>query len=406
MSATAASLRQDARTIGMVGVGHGVSHFYQLILPPLFPLMKDDLGVSYAALGLIIAVYYTVSGVFQFLAGFAVDRFGARRVLFAGMSLCVAGALFAGLSRGYEMLLVAAVIGGLGNSVFHPADLAILNARVNPARLGYAFSWHGIAGFIGYAAAPGFAIGIAAAAGWHSVLVVAALAGVAFLAVAWWLRDDLYVEPAVRSQAQGHRLADDFKVLLSTPVLMCFFYFVLVSVAFIAMQGFGVSAMVSLYDMPVAMASAALSAYLFASAAGILAGGIVATRYGRHNLVAAAGVSISAVFVLVAATAPLPLVAIPVLLAAAGFFNGATNPSRDLIVRQTAPAGSTGKVYGFVYSGIDFGSMFMPVIFGWMLDQHQPRGVFLVMVIALVMTLATVLTLPTRQGAASRPKPM
>lgn len=396
MSVDTATLKQDVRVIGLVGVGHGVSHFYQLILPPLFPLMKDDLGVSYAALGFTLAVYYTVSGVCQFLAGFAVDRFGARRVLFSGLVLCVLGALLAGLSRGYEMLLVASVIGGLGNSVFHPSDFAILNARVNTARLGYAFSWHGIAGFIGYAAAPGFAVGIAAAAGWHSALTVAAGLGVVFLAVAWFLRDDLYAEPASHAQAAGHRLADDFKVLSSAPVLMCFFYFVLVSVAFIAMQGFGVSTLVSLFDMPVAVASAALSMYLLASGFGILAGGFVATMTSRHNIVAAIGVSASAACVLTVALAPLPLAAVPFVLAFAGFFAGLINPSRDLIVRQTAPPGSTGKVYGFVYSGIDVGSMIMPVLFGWMLDVHQPRGVLLVMVVALVMSIATVLTLPTR----------
>jgi len=405
VSAPAATLKQDVRVIGLVGVAHGVSHFYQLMLPPLFPLMKDDLGVSYAQLGFAVALFYTVSGFCQFLAGFAVDRFGARRVLFAGLALCVAGALLAGLSRGYPMLLAAAVIGGLGNSVFHPSDFAILNARVNASRLGYAFSWHGIAGYIGYAAAPGFAVGIAAAAGWHAALVAASAVGAVFLVVAWAMRDDLHVEPAARALPQGHGLKDDFRVLASAPVLMCFFYFVLVSVAFIAMQGFGVSAMVSLFAMPVTVASAALSMYLFASAGGIFVGGFVATRFSRHDLVAASGVAASAACVLLVALAPVPVAAVPLLLAAAGFASGLTNPSRDLIVRHTTPPGSTGKVYGFVYSGIDVGSMTMPVIFGWMLDQANPRGVFLVMVAALVVTIATVLNLPTRRAApAAQPR--
>lgn len=405
MSAEAGALRQDARVIGLVGVGHGVSHFYQLILPPLFPLMKEDLGVSYAALGFVIAVYYVVSGVCQFLAGFAVDRFGARRVLSVGMVLCVLGALLAGVTRSYELLVVASVIGGVGNSVFHPSDFAILNARVSPARLGYAFSWHGVAGFFGYAAAPGFAVAVAAAAGWHHALVLAAAMGAAFLVVMWFLREDLYVAPAPRPAAGSGGLAGDFAVLASKPVLMCFFYFVLVSVAFIAMQGFGVSSLVSLYEMPVAAASAALSAYLFASAGGIFVGGIVATRTSRHNVAAAFGMTTSALAVLVVALAPIPAAAVPVFLAIAGFASGMTNPSRDLIVRQTTPPGSTGKVYGFVYSGIDVGSMVMPVLFGWMLDQSMPRGVFLVMVLALAMTVGTVLTLPTRKVNLSQAKP-
>jgi len=397
VSANAATLRQDARVIGLVGVGHGVSHFYQLMLPPLFPLMKDDLGVSYAALGFVLAVYFTVSGVFQFLAGFAVDRYGARRVLVIGFILCVAGALLSGLSRSYETLVAAAVIGGLGNSVFHPSDFAILNARVNTSRLGYAFSWHGVAGFAGYAVAPGFAIGAAAAFGWHNALILAAAMGAAFLVVMYFLRDDLYVEPVPRGQGEGNGLAQDIHVLMSKPVLMCFFYFVLASVAFIAMQGFGVSALVALFDMPVTMASAALSLFFAASALGILTGGYVATKSSRHNVVAATGVSLAATFVLVVATVPLPVAAVPLMMAAAGFCSGITNPSRDLIVRQTTPPGSTGKVYGFVYSGIDVGSMLMPVLFGWMLDQGRPRWVLLTMVLALAITVLTVLSLPTRK---------
>jgi MFS family permease len=405
VSADTATLKQDVRIIGLVGVGHGVSHFYQLVLPPLFPLIKDDLGVSYAALGFAVALYFTVSGVCQFLAGFAVDRFGARPVLFSGLALCVAGALLTGLSRNYEMLLAAAVIGGVGNSVFHPSDFAILNARVNSARLGYAFSWHGIAGFAGYAVAPAFSVGAAAAVGWHGALLVAGAMGVAFLALAWFLRADLHVEPASKSQAADHRLADDFKVLMSTPVLMCFGYFVLTSISFIAIQSFGVSTMVALFEMPVAMASAALSLYFLASAAGIFTGGFIATKFSRHNVVAATGVSASASLVLLVATVPLPLAAVPLVLAAAGFCSGVTNPSRDLIVRQTTPPGSTGKVYGFVYSGIDVGSMFMPVVFGWMLDQGNPRGVLLTMVVALSLTVATVLHLPTRKIALEAKTP-
>ncbi len=397
MSATAAGLRQDVRVIGLVGVGHGVSHFYQLVLPPLFPLIRDDLGVSYAALGVVVALYFIVSGVCQFLAGFAVDRFGARPVLLWGLALCAAGALLTGFSRNYEMLLAAAVIGGLGNSVFHPSDFAILNARVNSSRLGYAFSWHGIAGFAGYAVAPAFSVGAAAALGWHGALLVAGALGAVFLGVAWVLRSNLHVEPASKSLAADHRLADDFKVLMATPVLMCFGYFVLISISFIAIQSFGVSTMVALFEMPVAMASAALSMYFFASAVGIFTGGFIATRSSRHNVVAATGVSASAALVLLVAMVPLPLAAIPLLLAAAGFCSGVTNPSRDLIVRQTTPPGSTGKVYGFVYSGIDLGSMFMPVVFGWMLDQGNPRGVLLTMVLALSLTVATVLQLPTRK---------
>jgi len=161
MSAAADALRRDAKVIALVALAHGLSHFYQIATAVLFPLIKDDLGVSYTALGGTIALYYIVSGVCQTLAGFAVDRYGARRVLFTGLALAVAGALLAGLAQNFPMLVMAAVVGGVGNSVFHPVDFSILNARVSKHRLGYAFSWHGIAGYLGFAAAPAYGIAMA-----------------------------------------------------------------------------------------------------------------------------------------------------------------------------------------------------------------------------------------------------
>ena len=174
---TADALRHDVKVIGLVGVAHGLSHFFQIATAVLFPLIKDELGVSYAALGATVGLYYTVSAVCQTLAGFAVDRFGARRVLFAGLGMAIAGAALAGLAQNYAMLLAAAVVGGIGNSVFHPVDFTILNARVTQHRLGYAFSWHGIAGYLGFAAAPAYGIAMATAFDWRAALLGAAAIG-------------------------------------------------------------------------------------------------------------------------------------------------------------------------------------------------------------------------------------
>ncbi|HEY6966524.1 MAG TPA: MFS transporter [Burkholderiales bacterium] len=390
------------RIISLVALAHGVSHFFQIATAVLFPLIKDDLGVSYTALGATVALYYVVSGICQTLAGFAVDRYGARRVLFLGLGLATAGAALAGFAQSYAMLVAAAVIGGLGNSVFHPCDFSILNARVRKERLGYAFSGHGIAGYLGYAAAPAYAIAVAAAAGWREALLGAALVGAAVIVVLAFQRDAIHVEPADGRQARGTGgLADDIRVLASAPVLMCFAYFILVSVAFIAMQNFGVASTMALYGIGPALASASLTSYLLGGAAGILTGGFVAVRTARHDLVAIAGMAVSAGFMFLIASAWLPAAALPALCAAAGFSTGITNPSRDLIVRATTPPGSTGKVYGFVYSGLDVGSMVTPVYFGWLLDGGRPSIVFYTVVVTAILTIATVLNLPgTRQVAA------
>ena len=397
-----AALRQDVKTISLVALAHGLSHFFQIVTAMVFPLIKDDLGVSYVALGGTVALYYTVSGLCQTLAGFMVDRYGARRVLFFGLILSTLGALIAGLAHSYAMLVAAAVVGGMGNSVFHPCDFSILNARVDKQRLGYAFSGHGIAGSLGYAAAPLYAVAVAGTAGWRSALLGAALLGAIIIVLLAVLREAIHVEPADRRKPglEGG-LAADIRVLLSLPVLMCFGYFVLVAVPFVAMQNFGIVASMALYGVSVALASAALTAYLLGGAAGILTGGFIATRTPRHDLVAVCGVAVSAGFMFLIATAWLPAAVLPALCAAAGFATGMTGPSRDLIVRATTPPGSTGKVYGFVYSGLDAGSMVTPVYFGWLLDGGRPGVVFYTVVVAAILTIGTVLKLPTRKGAAT-----
>ena len=399
------TLRTDVRIIGLVALAHGLSHFFQIATAVVFPLIKDDLGVTYAQLGATVALYYTVSGIFQTVAGFAVDRLGARRVLFFGLALSASGALLAGLAQSYPMLVLAALVGGLGNSVFHPCDFSILNARVGKEHLGYAFSWHGIAGFLGYAAAPSYAIGMVGAVGWRGALLGAAALGLGVITFLVVQRAALYVEPADSRRTAAHGgFASDLRVLGSAPILMCFAYFILIAVGFIAIQTFGVATMISLYGASAPLASAALTAYLLGASAGIFTGGFLAVRTNRHDLVAVGGMAASASIMFVIASQWLPAAALPVLFAATGFCGGLTNPSRDMIVRSTTPPGATGKVYGFVYSGLDVGSMLTPVYFGWLLDRGFASAVFFSVVVSTVLTIGTVLQLPGagRRAAAIR----
>jgi MFS family permease len=391
LSAAPDALRRDVKVIGLVALAHGLSHFFQIATAVLFPLIKGELGVSYTALGTTVALYFGVSGVCQTIAGFAVDRFGARRVLFTGLALAVCGALLAGLARNFPMLVLAAVVGGLGNSVFHPVDFSILNQRVSKARLGYAFSWHGIAGYLGYAAAPAYGIAMASLFGWRGALLGAAAIGAVVVALLVTQRDELQAAPA-RAQAAGPGLA----ALAQLPILMCFSYFLMLGIAFIAVQTFGIPAMVQLYGMSVALASAALTTFLVGGATGIFVGGFVAVRATRHDLVAVFGMAASATLFFALASGMFPAALVPAVMGLAGFAGGLTNPSRDLIVRAATPVGATGKVYGFVYSGLDVGSIAAPVLFGWLLDRGEPSAVFYAVVVVLALSIFTVLRLPAR----------
>lgn len=398
MSAIAVPLRQDARVISLVSVAHAISHFFQVLIPPLFPLIKEDLGISYTALGAVIGLYYLMSGVFQTVAGFAVDRLGAQRVLALGLAFSVAGAVIAGFAQSYAMLVVAALVGGIGNSVFHPCDFAIINGRVSQPRLPYAYSSHGVGGSLGYAVSPLFSAATVGVLGWHGTILAGAALGGLVLAAVILNREALEVRPT-RGLAQKSGYAEDIKVLSSIPVLMCFGYFLLVAIVFIAVLSFGVSALVAAYGIGTAQASAALTTYMFGAAGGILVGGVVAARGWRPERVASGGMAVSAVFMLVIASVWLPVLALPFLFAVAGFASGMTNPSRDLLVRQTTPPGSTGAVYGFVYSGLDLGSVLAPVYFGWLLDHGHPQAVFFTASGVFLVTILTVLKLPARKVA-------
>ncbi|HEX6396872.1 MAG TPA: MFS transporter [Steroidobacteraceae bacterium] len=364
-------MRNDATVIGLISFAHGMSHFYQLLLAPLFPFVKDELGVSYAALGFLVALFYTLSGLLQPLAGFVVDRCGARAVLLGGIVFFIAGITVQGFASSYAMLALGAALGGIGNSVFHPADFAILNARVSPSRLGYAFSAHGVVGYVGYAVAPLFSVSIGAAYGWHAALLSGAAMGIGLIALL--LLNLKHLEIQTRKSAS---IRSDAKVLFTAPVVLCFAYFTVFAAGLTGLQSFGVSAMVEQFRMAATAASSALTAYLVSAALGILAGGFVAARTARHDFVAAAGMGVNALAILAVATYAVPGGGVAVALAVAGFASGIVAPSRDLIVRASTPPGAAGRVFGFVYSGLDVGAFATPVFYGWMLDQHLPHAVF------------------------------
>ena len=396
----AASFRSDAKVIGLVGVAHGLSHFFQLCLPPLFPLLKDEFGVSYAALGAVTAVFYAVSGVMQTAAGFLVDRLGARAILLAGMAIISAGTLAAGLAPSFAWLFPAAALAGLGNSVFHPADLALLNGKVEPRRLGPAFSVHGVTGNIGWVLAPAFVVPIAQAHGWRIALVAAGVIGLGFFAVLAMQRALAGELRHVGARASEHVRAAGVGLLASAPVLLCFAFFFLYAVALVGFQTFAVAALTTLHGLTLGAASSALTAMLIGGVAGILAGGFVAARFQRHNLVAAVGVAVSALLALVIARGGLDAAAVVALMAVAGFFVGSIGPSRDIIVRGVAPPEARGKVYGFVYSGLDLAGLIAPIIFGWSLDHGRPDLVFIGAAAFLVASIPTVLRVRRREPRA------
>lgn len=385
------------KVIALIGTGHATSHFLQLVLPPLFPLMREELGVSYVTLGLILTLFYVLSAVLQPLAGFVVDRIGGRVVLLGGVALMVAGTLLMGLSQGVWSLALGAAIAGIGNSVFHPADFAILNGSVAKERLGHAFSIHSVSGSVGFAIAPVFSAAIGAWLGWHAALIAAAaVAGVVLLLLAANAgRFSVQVAP---KKAAGF----DFSVLMSWQVLACFSFFALHAAALTGILSFGVSALKEQLAVATTLASTAITAYMVGSGIGMLAGGFLTARTSRIDLVPAAGLTVSACIMLALAAGVVPALVLPAAFALSGFAVGLTYPSRDLLVRAATPPGATGRVYGFVYAGLDVGSFATPVFYGWLIDHGSPNGVFYAVFGFALAAVFTVLQLPSRKPATQR----
>jgi MFS transporter, FSR family, fosmidomycin resistance protein len=393
---TSVTRMTDGRIIALVGTGHMVSHFLQLALPPLFPLIRAEFDVSWIALGVVISVFYTASGIGQTASGFLVDRLGARPVLLSGMSLFAVAIALQGASPTYWTMLPIAALGGLGNSVFHPADYAILNASVSRGRLARAYSVHALSGNIGWVAAPIVVGGVSGLLGWRAALVTAGGLGLAVAVVVARGTRALARHADLAGRASDAPFLADVRLLLATPILVAFAFFALLATSLVGVQTFGVSAMVSIYAIPIAFATGALTAYLLGNAVGILAGGLMADRTSRHDMVAVTGMLAAAALMLVVASGGLPPTLLAVVLAAAGFALGITAPSRDMLVRATTPAGASGKVFGFVYSGLDLGSLIAPLIYGWLLDHGEPRAIFVTSAALMVVTIATVVQVRRR----------
>jgi MFS family permease len=392
---------RDAKILGLVCSGHFFSHFLSLALPPLIPFWRADFGLSYTELGLILTLYAVGTGITQIPMGFLVDRVGALPVVVSGLIVLCSAVAGIGLVHDPAMLGMLAVIAGAANGVFHPANYVIMAKAISPARLGRSFAVHTFAGHIGNALAPVTIVFLAVTFDWRVALMTAGVLGVAAGAAMLFglggSRTDEAFAP--RRRKSGDEDAIDsgklLKFLLSVPVIKLFFFFVLTSATNSGMQSFSVTALVTLFDTPLVAASAALTAYLFASSIGILVGGVVADQTSRHDLVAAVAFAITALIIALAGSVPLPAVLLVGLFALAGLSQGVIRPARDMMVHALAPKGATGRIFGFVTTGINVGSALTPLALGWLVDHGLARWVFWLIALGMVLALGTVLSAGT-----------
>jgi len=395
-------LRRDLKAMGLIGLAHGCSHYFQLVLATLLPFMVLEFEVSYTQVGALMTVFFVTSGLGQPMAGFLVDRLGARRVLFSGLAIYCTGLSAVALAPSFALLFPAAVIAAIGNCVFHPVDFTILNGSVSPNRLGRAFGVHTLGGNLGWAAAPVSMLTIASLFNWRLALAAAIAVGLVVLTLLVLNRQDLH-EDRGGPASHGADKKLGLEILLGGPVLSCFAYFVLLAAALIAVQNFLPPTLAAIHATPLVLAGTALTGFLLGSSAGVLCGGVVADRYARHGLVIAGGLLGSALTFLLIGEVRFPAIALIGTLGLAGFLQGITTPSRDLLVRSVTPRGATGRVFGFVYSGLDVGSALAPLTVGIILDTGDPRWIFWLVALLLVLAIFTAVSIGHRRGLRAQP---
>jgi len=399
MTVTLSRRASDVRVIGLISLAHGSSHFFHLILPPMFPWLKDAFALSYAELGLLMSIFFVVSCMVQASSGFLVDRIGARPVLFAGVGLLAFAALIYSQSNGYLMLMVGAVIAGCGNGIFHPVDYTLINHKVSPANLPYAYSMHGVTGYLGWAAAPAFMVGIAQLWDWRIAFLSAAALEAFILLILWLNRSQLIdnvkerhanTQASAQASNPGGNPESAFAFLRLPAVWLCWIFFFFSMASTSSLQSFSPSALFKIYALPVNVGNYFLTLLALGSAVGVLLGGYLAAKLQAPEKIVSACLSLTIAMCLLLATGLISIDLIPVIFCVLGFGYGVVAPSRDLLVKQATPKGVAGRVYGIVYSGIDLGAAVGPFIFGFFMDAGLPKALFLGIVLFQLMIIPTV----------------
>jgi MFS family permease len=388
--------------VGMVSGAHFISHVYLLAFPPLFPVLGSEFDVTAAQLGLLVTAIYAPTLVLQFPLGSVVDSVGAKRVLVAGLIVTSLAITLSGLATAYWMVLVCAFISGIGQSVFHPADYALLNAVVDTDSEGLAFSSHTFGGFAGFAAAPVLIGGVGIAYSWQLALVATGAVGFVYAAVFALTTAPVHTRQLRRTDAtestSATTLASEMRSFVRrTDLLLVFAFYLLSMMAIVGLQSFTTVLAVGSYGFDESTANTLLTAHLTSTAVGIVVGGPLADRLlFRRVMVAAFLASAGGVWVAASGFPSRGFVAPLLVLSLVGLLIGIALPSRDRFANAVADPDATGKSFGFFFTGLSLGAVVSPVLLGALIDVRSAAVAFFliggILIAAVVIVVVAILS--------------
>ena len=384
----------ESRLIAAVCGAHMMSHYYMLMLAPLMAFVRNDFQVSYTELALAVTVFNVVSGVLQTPVGFLVDRIGPRVVLIVGLALSSGAFAVAGMVDKYWVFIAMYGVAGLGNTVYHPSDYSLLSHHAPAERLSHVFSLHTFAGMVGSAIAPVTLLFMQSMFGWRGAYIGAATFGFLVL-MALIAQPEPAADPAhaakLAARARKNNIVDTgWRLLLTPAILLNLGYFILTSIMGGGLNTYLVVALGALHATPPDVANIALTSLLAMNAAGVLAGGFLAARTSHHAVVAASGLTVAGIVTALVGIFNFPSALLILIMGMSGFCLGITYPSRDMLVRAVAPPTAYGLVFGFVSTGFNIGASIAPIVYGMLMDNGQPRMVFLVSAAVSILCVSTV----------------
>lgn len=372
-----------------MSLGHFLSHFYFLSFPPLFPLLFAEFDVTYAELGLLVSSLYAMMFIFQIPFGWFVDHGYAKYVLVGGLLLTAGGMIGASTATSYPLLLVFALLSGVGQATYHPADYALIDVVSGDERAGRNFSFHTFAGYAGSGVAPVVVGGIGIRYGWRVALVLTGAVGILYAIALQFGVETVYANEIEPTNAEENDRADDkddsavrelLRPFFRLSILGMFLFFVVLIVGESGIQSFTIVFLVESFGLNESTGNTALTAFFVLTAVGVLVGGVLADRHSAANVVIASLAATAIItFLLTFGLLPVTVAVSMALFAMIGFGYGLVMPARDRLVSNLSPDQSVGKSFGLVFTGAAVGGTTGPILIGSAIDLTGPSvSMFLV----------------------------